>query len=238
MKKLITLIAFLCISSSSFAHYLWLETNADGKLGEKQEVKVHFGEYTYGVIEKVEGDAFSKVNKFTLWLVSPSGAKTPLETSAKETYYLAYFTPQEEGTYTVLLNNDEIDVIDYTQYDFGIFKTHYHSVATVNVGSKTNESVSENKEGITVKRIASEKNEVKLQILYKNEPLAKNEVTVFVADQWSKKLESDDEGFISFKKPWNTKYILETTKKEEVPGTYNGEGYQFVWHCATYCIPK
>lgn len=238
MKKIIAIAIFLLATTNTFAHYLWIETNTNGELGKEQEVKVHFGEYTYGVIEKVEGDAFSNVNKFTVWLVSPSGVKTPLETSAKETFYLTAFTPTEEGTYTILLNNNEIDVIDYTQYDFGIFKTHYHSVANVNVGNNSNDTAAQNEEGITVKRIASNDKEVKLQVLYKNKPLAKNEVTVFVSDQWSKTLHSDEEGYISFKQPWDTKYILETTYKEEVPGSYNGEDYQFVWHCATYCIPE
>ncbi|MEL4308025.1 DUF4198 domain-containing protein [Joostella sp. CR20] len=238
MKKLITFIAFLLISAPTFAHYLWIETNTNGEVGKQQEVKVHFGEYTYGVIEEVNGDAFKNVNKFTLWLVSPSGEKTPLETSAKENYYAAAFTPKEKGTYTILLNNNEIDVIDYTQYDFGIFKTHYHAVANVNVGNKTNDTATQNAEGITVKRISNNGEEVKLQVLYKDAPLAKNEVQVYVADQWSKTLHTDEEGYISFKKPWETKYILETTYKEEVPGTYNGEDYQFVWHCVTYCMPK
>ncbi|MEO2052613.1 MAG: hypothetical protein ABGX00_12695 [Allomuricauda sp.] len=35
---------------------------------------------------------------------------------------------------------------------------------------------------------------------------------------------------------WISKYIVETTTKEEIPGTYIGEDYQFIWHCATYCL--
>jgi len=31
---------------------------------------------------------------------------------------------------------------------------------------------------------------------------------------------------------------VETTTKEEIPGTYNGEEYEFIWHCATYCIKQ
>ncbi|WP_335966660.1 DUF4198 domain-containing protein [Galbibacter sp. PAP.153] len=237
MKKIIALTVLLLSSASTFAHYLWIETNAQGEIGKEQEIKVHFGEYTYGVIEEVEGEAFSKVNKFSLWVVSPSGEKQLLETSAEKDHYKALFTPKEKGTYTVLLNNNEIDVIDYTQYDFGIFKTHYHSVANINVDNKNN-TATQNDTGITVKRIATDNNEVKLQVLYKNEPLAKNEVQIYVTDLWSKTLHTDEEGYISFKQPWDTKYIVETTYKEEVPGTYNGEDYEFIWHCATYCIPE
>ena len=69
------------------------------------------------------------------------------------------------------------------------------------------------------------------------ENLPKNEVNIYVSDLWSKTLETDENGIVSFKLPWNTKYILETTHKEEVPGIYKNESYQFIWHCVTYTIP-
>ncbi len=238
MKKLIVLSVLLLTTASSFAHYLWIETPVKGSIGEEQTIKVHMGEYTYGVIEEVAGEAFQGVNNFTLWAVSPSGEKIALKTTAQKDHYKAVFTPKENGTYTLLLNNDEIDVIDYTQYDFGIFKTHYHAVANFTVGAEKNDTATQNDNGITVKRIAEENDQVKLQLLFKNEPLAKSEVKVFVKDLWSKTLETDENGFINFGLPWDTKYILEATHKEEVPGTYNGEDYEFVWHCVTYCIPE
>lgn len=238
MKKLnfIILVVFALFGTQAFAHYMWVETNASGKLNEEQEVRVYFGEYTYGVIEDVEGEAFSKVNNFTLWLVDPSGNKTQLKTEASKNYYLSAFTPTSTGTYTILLNNNEIDVVDYTQYDFGIFKTHYHSMARVAVGSELKETKTDNPEGITLKQIPTEKDEVKLQVFYKEKPLSKTEAAIYVADLWSKKLETDENGFISFKLPWETKYIVEVTTKEETPGKYNGEDYEFVWHCVTFCL--
>ena len=218
------------------AHYLWIETNNNGKTGQKQEVRVHFGEYTYGVIEKVEGEAFPAVSKFKLWIIGPNGSKTELATQAMEDHYLAHFTPSQNGVYTVALNNNDIDVIDYTQYDFGIFKTHYHSTAKVRVGNTDSDTLTTNPDGIVVKQLAHDGKETKLQVLYKAEPLPDNELKVYVADLWSKALHTDDNGQVSFELPWDTKYIVETTIKEEVPGTYHGEDYQFIWHCATYCI--
>lgn len=237
MKKLlITTILTILPLLSIQAHYLWLETNEDGKLGKKHEIRVHYGEYTYGVIEQVEGEAFPLVSKFQLWIIAPDGSKTVLDTEAKKDHYLAHFTPTQNGVYTVALNNNEIDVIDYTQYDFGIFKTHYHSTAKVKVGKTDADTQVANPEGIVVRQLAQDGDEIKLQVLYKGEPLAKNELKVYVSDLWSKTLYTDDNGEVSFGLPWKTKYIVETTTKEEVPGNYNGEDYQFIWHCATYCI--
>lgn len=236
MKKLIaTLLLITLPVLSASAHYLWIETNGSGKLGQVQEIRVQYGEYTYGVIEKVEGEAFPLVSKFTLWVIAPDGTKTQLSTTAKEDHYLASFTPTEKGVYTIALNNNEIDVIDYTQYDFGIFKTHYHSTAKVQVGTD-GDTKAENPDGIVVKQLGNNGDEIKLQVLYKGKPIAKNELKVYVSDLWSKTLYTDDNGEVSFALPWDTKYIVETTTKEEIPGTYNGEVYEFIWHCATYCI--
>lgn len=237
MKKTILSLALIVLATvQTFAHYLWVEANPNGQIGVEQDIKVHFGEYTYGVIEEVNGDAFSSVNKFTLWIVDALGNKKELKVTAKDNYYLAKFTPKNNGTYTVILNNDNIDVIDYTKYDFGIFKTHYHATTKIQVGDKLNETSSLNPSGISVKNVSDNNEEVKLQVIYKGKPLAENELKVFVSDQWSKTLQTDKNGMVSFKLPWKTKYIIETTIKEEVPGTYNGKNYEFIWHCATYSI--
>ncbi|QWX84641.1 DUF4198 domain-containing protein [Cellulophaga sp. HaHaR_3_176] len=235
-KSILTLVFLLFTTASSFAHYLWIETNPEGKIGEQQEVKVFYGEYTYGITEKINGENFPKVKDFKILIVDEKGNKLPLIVTAKEDYYLGYFTPKTNGVYTVVLNNDKIDVIDYTKYDFGIFKTHYNAVAKVQVGEKNTETAVANDTGITVKDVSTIKGEKKLQVFYKNEPLAKNEFKVYVSDLWTKTLETDENGYVSFKLPWETKYIIETTFEEREPGTYKGEAYEFIWHCTTYCI--
>ncbi|GAL80267.1 hypothetical protein JCM19274_557 [Algibacter lectus] len=103
---------------------------------------------------------------------------------------------------------------------------------------KVSKTIADNKSGITIKDISKTADEIKLQVLYKNKPLAKNELKVFVADLWTKTLETDDDGFVTFKCPWETKYIVETTYSEKVPGVYKDEKYEFIWHCATYAILK
>ncbi len=235
-KNLITIILIAFAGAKSFAHYLWVETQPIGHIEKEQLIKVYFGEYTHGAMEKVEGEAFAKVNQFELWVVDAKGNKTPLKTTPHNNYYLAKFTPKTNGTFTVVLNNNKIDVIDYTKYNFGIFKTHYHATTKFQVGGNTNETVVLNGAGIAVKDVSKNKNEVKLQVLFKNEPFAKNELKIFVSDLWSKTLETDENGYVSFKLPWETRYIIETTTKEEVPGKYKGEDYEFIWHCATYSI--
>jgi uncharacterized GH25 family protein len=235
MKKLIFTVVFILVATlQSFAHYLWIETSATGVLNEEQEIRVYFGEYTSGLIEKVDKEAYQNVNDFILWVMDASGNKTELKVIAKEDYYLTKF--KSNGTYTVLLDNNNIDVVDYTQYDFGVLKTHYHAVTKIQVGKKTNETTAANKDGITVKDVSATNEKIELQVLYKDKTLKDIQVKIFVADQWSKTLETEENGLVSFKLPWEAKYIVETTIKEEVSGVYKDVKYEFIWHCATYCI--
>lgn len=139
-----------------------------------------------------------------------------------------------------MLNNNDIDVIDYTKYDFGIFKTHYHATAKVVVGEVALATIADNPNGLTVVNntpdLSAQSNEVVLKVLFQGVPVAGQEVTVFVADLWSKRLKTDEYGQVEFSLPWKTKYTVETTRKQEVPGTFKGKDYEFIWHCATYCI--
>ncbi|HCX20481.1 MAG: ferredoxin [Flammeovirgaceae bacterium] len=228
----------LVIASQVSAHYLWVETAETGKIGKSHQVQVFFGEYTYGVIEDPNGENFENVKNFQLWVVAPSGKKTAIETTAGKESFVGTFTPTENGTYTVVLNNNEIDVIDYTQYDFGIFKTHYHSTAKVVVGKEVESTESTNADGLVVinssASTGTKNGEVILNVLYKGKPVEGQEVAVYISDLWSKKLYTDADGKVSFTLPWETRYTVETTKKEEVPGTYKGDDYEFIWHCATY----
>lgn len=228
------------MGSNAFAHFFWVETNPNGKVNQKHEVKVFFGEYTYGVTEKVGEEAFNNVKNFTLWAVAPNGEKTKLETTAGDLFYSASFVPKTNGTYTIIVDNDKIDVLDYTQYNFGIFKTHYHCLTKVEVGAAPSETAAINPQGITIvdvsKKPALENGEVTLRILYKGAVAKEKEVDVFVKDLWTKKITTDADGLIKLNLPWNTKYIVEVSQKEEVPGKYNGKDYQFIYHSSTYTI--
>lgn len=240
MKKLTLIVSFILVALQSSAHYMWLETASTGKLNRAHAVKVLFGEYTYGVIEKPGEEHFKAVEQFKVWVITPSGKKIEVETAPTAGAYEGKFLPTEKGTYTVILNNNEIGVIDYTQYDFGIFKTHYHATGRVVVGDEISSSKAANPDGLAIldvsEKFPARGTEVSLKVLYKGEPIKDAEVVIYVADLWSKKLDTDEAGLIKFNLPWETKYMLEVTTKEEVPGTYKGEDYQFIWHCATYSV--
>ncbi len=237
---ILTLLLLIAGVTTSFAHYMWLETSASGTLNSAHEVKVRFGEYTYGVIEEVNGDAFQSVSDFKLWLVLPDGSKKGLDVQAKDNYYLATFVPSQEGVYTLALDNKNMKVLDYSQYDMGIMKPQYHAKAKVVVGQSFSPLESTNPEGIEIidhsKSAYAVNGEVKLQILFQGKPLPENEVSIYMTDLWAKKLWTDENGMVSFTLPWDQLYTVEATYDENTPGSFNQHAYEYIWHCATYSL--
>lgn len=239
MKKLVLFLTVLfCLTGKSFAHFMWIETNQKGKLGESQEIKVYFGEFTKGIYEKVDGKSFTKMKNFSLWVMSDSGERTNLEVTPKDNYYLATFTPENTGTYTVILDNDNIEVIDFSKKDFGIFKPHYHATAKIQVSDQMNLTVADNPTGITLKNVSDEPTRARIQVLYKGEILPNHELEVYIPDGWSQTLKTDARGMADFSLTFDTTYVVEVMKNEEVSGTYQEVDYEFIWHCATLSVKK
>ncbi len=237
--KLVFLTVCLALigTTKSFGHFFWIETAPKGQIGEQHEIRIYFGEFTSGEIEKTDGEVFQNAQNFTIWVVDQNGNKEQLQPQAEASYYASSFTPKSKGTYSIILDNKKYQVLDYTQYDYGIFRPQYHSVAKVEVGDKrAPKTASANPESITIIDVSTQEDTAKLQVLFKNKPLADKEVTVFIKEDWSKKIKTDSNGVITFSKPFATRYVVEATHEDELPGSYDGVKYQFTWHCAVYTI--
>lgn len=237
MTKFIALCAVLFAAiGHSFGHFMWIETNQIGKINQEQQIDVFFGEFSYGMKEEAKGDSFTKVKEFTLRVVHSSGESVDLEAVANGDHYTAKFTPKQEGTYTVIMNNDQINVYDLTRHNFGIFKAHYHATAKIQVGEKSTQTIVDNPNGITIKNVSTKTDKAELLVLYKGKALTEAEFTVFMPDKWSRSIKTDANGMVSFDLPFETTYVVEATFKDETTGTFKGTDYQFVWHCCSLSI--
>ncbi|WP_282084937.1 DUF4198 domain-containing protein [Aquimarina algiphila] len=238
MKRTLKIaLLLLLISTKSFAHFFWIETNTKGTINKEHEVRIYFGEFGSNVVEKTNGEVFQDAKHFIVWVIDQKGNKTELKTTATESYYTGKFIPKLEGTYSIILDNKKYKVLDYTKYDYGIFRPQYHSITKVEIGNNIqHKTAAVNPESITIIDLSSEKEKVKIQVLFKEQPLAEAEVTVFMKDNWSKKINTDKNGMIVFNLPFKTRYVIEATHEDKVPGSYNGLKYQFTWHCAVLTV--
>ena len=222
---------FTLVCAQVFAHALWIETNPTGKKGQPQEVRVFWGEFADKDISPLD-KWFSDTKSYTLTLVTPDKKEIPLTSAPGKDHYKAFFTPETEGVYTVVMKHIVKDVYHGSRLD-------YHSSAAVLVGKgETTPGTNKNDVSVFVAPKGQYKvNEaISLQALMDLKPAAEQEVKVFAPNGWGKELWTDSTGNVSFTPLWPGRYMVEVAGDQKKAGQHNGTAFEKVWRCATYCI--
>lgn len=233
LKSITFLLLMLVTSPALFAHALWIETKATGTKGKAQEISVFFGEFSDNDIT-ASAKWFSDLKDFSLVVISPSKKETKLTAAALENKYQAFFTPDEDGVYTVVMHHTVKDV-------YGTMKLDYNSSATVTVGNtaKGNDAAANtNIISVFSKEViaAKQKTAININALYEGAAAKKQKIKVIAPNGWEKELWSDDKGEISFTPLWSGNYMVEFAYTEKAAGEHNGKKYNEIWKMATYLI--
>lgn len=232
-KKLAIITLVFLFSAPTFAHALWIETQATGTKGKAQTIDIYFGEFADKDITKT-AKWFSDIKDFSLVLISPSKKEIKLTATALEDKYQATFTPDEDGVYTIAMHHIVKDV-------YGTMKLDYNSSATVVVGNITkgnDGSFNTNAISVISKKASEAKlNEVvRVDALYDGKIAKEQKMKVIAPNGWEKELWSNENGEISFTPLWSGNYMVEFAYTEKVAGEHNGKKYDEVWKMATYFI--
>jgi uncharacterized GH25 family protein len=232
--KKITLFLFILVASPQlFAHALWIETKATGTKGKAQEISVYFGEFSDNDITKAD-KWFSDLKDFSLVVISPSKEEIKLTAKALDNKYQAFFSPDEEGVYTIVMHHKVKDV-------YGTMVLDYNSSATVTVGTaaKGNEAIA-NSNIISLfskDAIAAKQNtKINVNALYEGKIAREQKMKVIAPNGWEKELWSNENGEVSFTPIWPGNYMVEFAYTEKASGEHNGKKYDEIWKMATYLI--
>ncbi len=233
LKKLTLLLLMFVATPSLFAHALWIETKATGTKGKAQEISIYFGEFADNDITKAD-KWFSDLKDFTLILVLPSKKETKLTSKALDNKYQAFFTPDEDGVYTIVMHHKVKDV-------YGTMVLDYNSSATVTIGNKTAgnyATANNNIIGLFSENADIAKKNVSINVfaLYEGASAKKQKVKVIAPNGWEKELWTNDKGEISFTPIWSGNYMVEFAYTEKATGEHNGKKYDEIWKMATYLI--
>lgn len=231
LKKTIILVSLLISSPSLLAHALWIETKTTGTKGKPQEISVYFGEFSDNDITKAN-KWFSDLKDFSLVVISPSKKEIKLKSTALENKYQAFFTPEEDGVYTVVMQHTVKDV-------YGTMKLDYNSSANIVVGNKLAGNIARannNKIAVFVENAASlTKNTKVTAVASYNLALAKEQkVKVIAPNGWEKELWTNENGEFSFTPIWSGNYMIEFSQTEKASGEHNGKKHDEIWKMATY----
>lgn len=232
MKNITTIIIGLLLSFSStqlFAHALWIETAATGKIGQKQTVKVFYGEYAANERENID-KWYSDVKEFSLWLVGPDQKKTQLTVAAVgDNSFEASFTPEQNGSYALLVSHEAKELGGTTKY-------HFLASAHVAVGKAASAAQNTNALRLHAENAQGTKVNKPVQLkAFLNDAAAKGKtVSVFSPSGWSKELHTNDNGDVEFIALWPGRYVIEVSDFDKTPGQHHGKDYKAVWKGATY----
>lgn len=233
LKKITFFLFMLVASPQLFAHALWIETKATGTKGKAQEISVYFGEFSDNDITKAD-KWFSDLKDFSLVLISPSKKEIKLTAKALDNKYQSFFTPDEDGVYTIVMHHKVKDV-------YGTMVLDYNSSATVTVGNaaKGNEALANtniislfSKDVITAKQ----NTKVNVNALYEGKIAKEQKMKVIAPNGWEKELWSNENGEVSFTPIWPGNYMVEFAYTEKASGEHNGKKYDEIWKMATYLI--
>jgi hypothetical protein len=232
MKKITFILLSMVLSLATvqgFAHALWIETASTGKVGQKQTVKIFYGEYATGERDSV-GKWYSDVKEFSLWLTGPDQKKIQLKPSAGVNYFEAEFTPDQNGAYTLTVSHEAKDLGGTTKY-------HFLSSACVAVG-KVLPLAAQNSNALKLHiddaSSAKVNRTLQLKAFLRDVAARGKTVSVFSPNGWSKELTTDENGVAQFTPLWAGRYVVEVSDMDKTPGTHNGKDYKATWKGATY----
>ncbi|MFD2034994.1 nickel uptake transporter family protein [Belliella marina] len=214
---------FLFTITSAWSHALWIETSPIGKKGEKHEIKVHYGEYAEGNTEAL-ANWYSDTKEFELWVISPSGEKQKLATTPHDKYFETFFTPEQDGEYSLYISHAAKDLGGKTLYQF-------NTSASVKVG-QTDSFIPAESIANDLKIIPHSDNSY--IVLYKSQVASGISVELAGPTGWSKVFTTDELGMVTIETPWEGAYLLEATKSIKESGQHHDNTYEAIWRCATY----
>lgn len=237
-QLILTFAVTLCFSSSSFAHYIWIEVPNTAEVGSEQIIKIYYGEFNEGLRE-IKGGRLEEVDGIVCWVITPDGKKLDLKVTMQEKYYQVKFTPEIDGNYTIIATNKVREVIDWSKYDIGIVRPVYYTSKQITVGKSNSVNLSSDNlypELVIVPYQPDDKNrkQPSFQLLYNNKPFVNTKLFVHAANEWSKEYKTNDEGVFTFNPLWKGQYVIECIYKEKNPGAFKGKNYEAIRHRATY----
>jgi len=236
-KKILFGIVCMLSLMSAKAHCIWIETPPAGTAGQRHEARIYYGEYVQGLHESLDGN-FRDMKDLTVWLLVPGKQKVSLPLQEKGDHFEVYFTPDQDGVYTLQLENTHIKLYD-TRGSMGVLKPAFYATATVEVGhGATSLAAVAIDNPVNVGSLPAKKYSVNGTVTvaasFNGKPIGKSTITVFSPAGWSKELTADEKGIASFTPEWKGRYIVEVIYFDKTPGTAaDGAPYQVTRNVAT-----
>lgn len=207
------------------AHAIWIESNPVGIKNQSHTIRVYYGEYATGEIEKTK-DWYSDLNQLKLNLVD-SENKVELKLTDKGDYLEASFVPAKDGIYQIFVSHPAKELGGTTRYEF-------LAQSQIQVGKDAGyAAIPLAAHFIFQNKIFKTNDVVEIQLLRGNSPVANKEVLVMSPNGWSKNYKTDSQGKIKAEAIWAGTYVIENSHMADQSGTWNDKTYNKNWQGLT-----
>lgn len=207
------------------AHAIWIESNPMGIKNQSHIIRIYYGEYASGEIEKTK-DWYSDLSQLKLNLVNPDN-QAELKLTDKGDYLEASFVPVQEGVYQIFVSHPAKELGGTTRYEF-LAQSH------IQVGKGTAYSaVPLSAHFIFQNKVFKTNDQVEIQLLRGNSPVANEEILVMSPKGWSKSYKTDHQGKIKAEAIWPGTYVIENSHMADQSGNWNDKSYSKNWQGLT-----
>jgi len=218
MNKRTAFILLLCLLPwVAQAHYIWIESE------DAKTARVYFGEFNEGVREKAGGRLDERA-AIQGSLIRSEGATDRLSFSKESDH----FAVQPVSAGWVVVEDVANEVKDWTSSDIGIVKPMFYARAAVGGRLTPAEPTTD------LDIIPDSKNPHLVRVFFQKQPLPDAKVMVHAPNEWSKELQANGKGEVTFATPWRGRYVVEVIHRERVPGEFQGKRYEAIRHRATF----
>lgn len=208
------------------AHAIWLESVATGNKGKAQQVRVYYGEYATGEIEKT-ADWYSDLRSLEVFLLKPDQSVEKLSLTDKGDHFEASFTPTADGNYLVYTSHPTKDLGGQMRYEFtSQIAVQVGAAADISAGKLPYQLLAPVKKHRTGGKVS-------LFLKKDGQPLADQDVLVMSSSGWSKTYKTNAQGEIIVDALWAGTYVAEYSHMEKVSGTWHGKEYTSTWQGIT-----
>ncbi|MFD1768768.1 DUF4198 domain-containing protein [Sphingobacterium suaedae] len=220
------MIALLGGQHAAQAHAIWLESDAFGTKGKAQQVRVYYGEYATGEMEKT-ADWYSDLRSIEVYVLKPDQSAVKLTLEDKGDYFESTFTPEADGNYLLYTTHPAKDLGGQMRYEFT-------SQIAVQVGGASELAAGK----LPYQLMAPVKKhraggQVTLVLTKDGQPVKDQDVLVMTSAGWSKTYKTDAQGQIQVEALWPGNYVAEYSHVEKVGGSWHGKEYTSAWQGLT-----
>lgn len=227
LKHLSIIIMMLFVSNQMVkAHAIWIESNPIGSKNQSHTIRIYYGEYASGEIEKTK-DWYSDLSQLKLNLLDSKNKQVELHLTDKGTYLESSFIPDEDGIYQVFISHPARELGGTTRYEF-------IAQNRIQVGEAvTYSSIPLDTHFVFTNQVLKVKDLVEIQLLRGSNPIANEEILLMSPSGWSKTYKTNNQGKIQAEVIWPGTYVIEHSRMTDQSGSWNDKSYTKNWQGLT-----